>query len=450
MSCNCNRANPTCEPCAFCTPPGVTDLPVCQPVDICENSPVNMDCVTYSGEDFECLNVATGDSLISVMLNILNVYFPEEYCCGLEGTVEYITTTTTTTTTSTTTTSTSTTTTSTSTTTTTTTQAPVPYDCCIPFASTIEGPALYNTTTNTVTLIGIPGFSIGKAIANTRTKLWSFTNTIGEIKEWNFTQIPFSATVSRTITYDSNLYSIYSLFAINNTTLIGIDYSTIPARVVSIDVTTTTAVVTVLFTMPAGRIVSGNPIYTVAGNLVIPNATLAGTNYITQYSDLNGTFELEINLGNSQIKGLYNCAGGIYFPSNAQILSIIDATYPYAVLDLTTLIPKDFLSTSTSRDCLKLDFEPQPVTTSTSTTSTTLPQGRYATIPVPVLPSANLVISYTNINGVPIVNQTIPAQASPTNYNLCIECDSAITVNSGTVPGIITYTDISSVGCNCI
>lgn len=378
MSCNCNRANPTCEPCAFCTPPGVTDLPICQPVDICENSPVNMDCVTYSGEDFECLNVATGDSLISVMLNILNVYFPEEYCCALEGTVEYITTTTTTTTTSTTTTSTSTTTTSTSTTTSTTTIPTVPYDCCIPFASTTEGPALYNTATNTVTLIGIPGFSLGKAIANTRTKLWSFTNTIGEIKEWNFIQSPFSATVSRTITYDSSLYNIYSLFAINNTTLIGIDYPTTlltPNRILLIDVTTTTAVVTVLFAMPLGRVPSGNPIYTLSGKLVIPNVGTAGfPNYITQYSDLNGTFELEIDVDNRQIKGLYNCAGGIYFPSNAQILTIIDTEYPYTRLDLIDLIPKDFLTISTSRDCLTLDFEGggTPVTTTTTTTTTTV------------------------------------------------------------------------------
>lgn len=375
MPCNCNRENPTCEPCAICTPPGVTDLPICQPVDICENSPINMDCVTYSGEDFECLNVATGDSLISVMLNILNVYFPEEYCCALEGTVEYITTTTTTTTTSTTTSTTSTTTTSTSTTTTTTTEAPIPYDCCIPFASTIDGPALYNTTTNTVTLVGIPGFSIGKAIANTRNRIWSFTNTIGEIKEWSFTQIPFSATATRTITYDSTFYSIYSLFAIDNTTLIGIDYSNpTTSRVVSIDVTTTTAVVTVLFTMPAGRVVSGNPIYTLAGNLVIPNATLAGTNYITQYSNLNGTFDLEINLGNSQIKGLYDCAGSVYFPSAAGVLTIINTTSPYTTLQLLNPTPKELLSTSTSRDCLKLDFEGSgtPVTTTTTTTTTTV------------------------------------------------------------------------------
>lgn len=377
MSCNCNRANPNCEPCAFCIPPGVTDLPVCTPVDICENSPININCVTYSGEDFDCLNVTNGDSLISVLLNILNVYFPEEYCCALEGTVEYIATTTTTST-STTTTSTSTTTTSTSTTTTTTTVAPIPYDCCIPFASTTEGPALYNTATNTVTLIGIPGFSLGKAIANTRNKLWSPSSTVGEIKEWNFVQTPFSATLSRTITYNSGLYNIQSLFAINNTTLIGIDYPSIlltPNRILLIDVTTTTAVVTVLFAMPLGRIPSGNPIYTLGGKLVIPNAGTPGfPNYITQYSDLNGTFELEINVDNSQVKGLYNCAGAIYFPSNAQILTIIDTEYPYTRLDLLDLLPKDVLSISTSRDCLTLDFEGSgtPVTTTSTTTTTTV------------------------------------------------------------------------------
>ncbi len=407
MPCNCNRENPTCEPCAICTPPGVTDLPVCTPVDICENSPVNMDCVTYSGEDFECLNVTNGDSLISVMLNILNVYFPEEYCCALEGTVEYITTTTTTTTTSTTTTSTSTTTTSTSTTTSTTTVAPIPYDCCIPFVSTMEGPALYNRATNTVTLVGIPGFSTGKAIANTRNKLWAPTTTVGEIKEWNFTQIPFSATASRTIYYDDTLYSIYSLFAINNTTLIGIDYSNpTTSRVVSIDITTTTAVVTVLFSLPAGRVASGNPIYTLAGNLVILNtiSTVTSNTYITQYSDLAGTLDLEILVSNNLLRGIFDCANAIYITDSSTGVFIIDPTFPYSQLELTPSASKVFLSTSTSRDCLKLDFTGSGTVT---TTTTPTPSNRWIASNNGGVATGNLVCFIST--GGPTLYSNIPA-----------------------------------------
>ena len=83
MSCNCNTANPKCEPCSVCTPPGVTGLTTCAPVRPCDGDTIDINCVQYSGIDFECINTATGDTLISVLLNILNVYFPVETCCEL-------------------------------------------------------------------------------------------------------------------------------------------------------------------------------------------------------------------------------------------------------------------------------------------------------------------------------------------------------------------------------
>ncbi len=187
MSCNCNTANPKCEPCMICTPPGVTDLPQCTPPDPCEGQRVNGDCVRYNGKEYDCIPVYSDQSIFVVMFNILEYFYPlsSEYCCGIGGgSVQYVPPTTTTTSTTTTSTTTSTTTTTTSTTTTTTTQAP--YDCCIPFVSTMKGPGLYNTSINAYTAIAIPGFTIGKSIANTKTKLWAPTSTVGEIKEWNF------------------------------------------------------------------------------------------------------------------------------------------------------------------------------------------------------------------------------------------------------------------------
>jgi hypothetical protein len=116
----------------FCTPPGVTGLTTCQPPDPCEGYTTDISCVTYTGQDFPCIDVNNGDGLISVLLNILATYFPPEVCCQLEGELSFYTTTTSTTTTSTTTTTTtSTTTTTTSTTTTTTTAAPSTCNCFI-------------------------------------------------------------------------------------------------------------------------------------------------------------------------------------------------------------------------------------------------------------------------------------------------------------------------------
>ena len=115
MSCNCNNANKNCEPCAFCTPPGVTGLTTCQPIDPCEEKP-NVDCVYYNGPDAECLGIHQGDSLTFVLQSILEYYIaPVDGCCDLDGIAEFVTTTT----------STSTSTTTSSTTTTTT----LPPDC---------------------------------------------------------------------------------------------------------------------------------------------------------------------------------------------------------------------------------------------------------------------------------------------------------------------------------
>lgn len=132
MSSNCNHINPKCDPCEICTPPGVTNLPDCNPKDLCTEK-TNISCVEYNGIDFSCLGVTNGDSLINVLLAILAEIFPIEYCCQLDGTIlNYATTTSTTTTT------TSTTTTSTSTTTTTTTMAPYT-DCkCYQLTNTDE------------------------------------------------------------------------------------------------------------------------------------------------------------------------------------------------------------------------------------------------------------------------------------------------------------------------
>jgi hypothetical protein len=88
MSCNCNTASKTCDPCAFCTPPGVTGLTTCAPVDPCDGETIDSECVIYSGVDYECIDVASGDTLISVLLSILETYFPEADCCKmLNGTL---------------------------------------------------------------------------------------------------------------------------------------------------------------------------------------------------------------------------------------------------------------------------------------------------------------------------------------------------------------------------
>jgi len=94
-----------------------------------------------------------------------------------------------------------------------------------------------------------------------------------------------------------------------------------------------------------------------------------------------------------------------------------------------------------------------PPTTSTTTTTTIPPDilyGRKASIPVPVLPDSNLIISYFDTNGILVPSYIVPAQSVPTTYYLCIQCGSTVTVVSGTPTGTITYDDTSLVDCNCL
>lgn len=103
MSCNCNTASKNCDPCSFCTPPGVTGLPQCIPVDPCSEK-IDSCCVLFSGDDIACLEIVKDDQVCDIITKLFLAFSPN------------CTTTTSTTTTSTTTTS--------STTTTTTTEAP--------------------------------------------------------------------------------------------------------------------------------------------------------------------------------------------------------------------------------------------------------------------------------------------------------------------------------------
>lgn len=130
MSCNCNTADPNCEPCAFCTPPGVKCLPDCNPQDPCPEK-LDLCCVSNTTQDYPCSDISNGQPLCETIIKIFEAEFPESVCCALEMSIDLLadppittTTSTTSTTTTTTTASPTSTTTSTTSTTTTTTSGP--------------------------------------------------------------------------------------------------------------------------------------------------------------------------------------------------------------------------------------------------------------------------------------------------------------------------------------
>jgi len=83
MSCTC-KTNPLCEPCAFCTPPGVTCLTTCVPPDPCPEK-INLDCILYSGETHTCSDITHLDPLSGMILKVLDILFPLTYCCNIIG-----------------------------------------------------------------------------------------------------------------------------------------------------------------------------------------------------------------------------------------------------------------------------------------------------------------------------------------------------------------------------
>jgi len=92
MSCNCKLSSSSCEPCAFCSPPGVTCLTTCEPVDPCDGKKIDLCCVLYSGPDHECSDIITGDPLCEIIIQVLEILFPLDYCCALTGELTVITT----------------------------------------------------------------------------------------------------------------------------------------------------------------------------------------------------------------------------------------------------------------------------------------------------------------------------------------------------------------------
>lgn len=115
MSCTCNKSV-NCEPCAFCTPPGVVCLPDCNPEDPCPEK-IDLCCVEFSGQTQPCANIQNTESLCDLIETFFEQGVPTPVFCELEVSVDILPSPITTS--STTTTSTSTTSTSSSTTTTT-------------------------------------------------------------------------------------------------------------------------------------------------------------------------------------------------------------------------------------------------------------------------------------------------------------------------------------------
>jgi hypothetical protein len=208
----------------------------------------------------------------------------------------------------------------------------------------------YNINTNVSTFLqtGYFSFSGGSPdIANTLTKLWvyrpgpsSSSSAYTEIAEYNITLSPYTSTFNRIII--ANAFFGNGLCAIDDTHLISSTRATTSQSVVTIIKITlnpnNTGTVENLFTLPSGRQVSGDIIYTTNGKIIVTTIRVTSgsgiTNWISQYALINNVWVLEMdkNVTNDApgANGLAMSGGNILIFSG-QNLKRIDTNFPYSI-----------------------------------------------------------------------------------------------------------------------
>ena len=208
----------------------------------------------------------------------------------------------------------------------------------------------YNNNTNVSTLLFNtipPALLPSSDIAHTTSKLWVYN---AAIYEWNITLSPFTKTFNRTITLPVGVTLGNGVAAVNDTQLISSNI--INNYVVRITLNTNnTSTVENLFTLPLGRIVAGDIIYTIDGKIIVTTKTTVTTPiqsfYISQYSFINNTWVLEMDRNITttapQPYGLSTINGDIYVfstrSSNSNICDIfkINKIFPYNVTYINTI-----------------------------------------------------------------------------------------------------------------
>jgi hypothetical protein len=159
-----------------------------------------------------------------------------------------------------------------------------------------------------------------------------YDGTIQEIQEYDITLSPWSATFNRTITYPSGVYLGSGLGAITNTQLISTNTLTSPHEIIVLDITTNTAVSTVIGTLGTDRAVAGDILLTTTNKILVTNADIiSGNQYLTQYSYPSGAFEVEVDITSSTPLpyGIFIDSGNIYVCDvNGEIYNV-NVNFPY-------------------------------------------------------------------------------------------------------------------------
>jgi hypothetical protein len=204
-------------------------------------------------------------------------------------------------------------------------------------------------------------------VAHTSNKLWVYKYNLGtftyDIREFNITMKPFTATYNREIT---NVPVGSGLCAISDTKLIAIKREdALNTKVYECDITNNISVNTYKFNLPANHYVSGDYLLTTTNKLIV---TLLDSDenklYISQYDYLTGILDMTKEITYIMLRpyGVFEYETDIYivanigtYPNDTGEIYKIDKTSPYG-LTLYDTIPYGPMGASQIPEQLTVHF----------------------------------------------------------------------------------------------
>lgn len=244
----------------------------------------------------------------------------------------------------------------------------------------------YDFSANTITPIqttNFIGFFNCGDIANTSNRLWLNNNTTNKIWEYSLNLCPLSTSFVRQISVPTTTFGGLGkgLTAINNNNLITAGQAPNPKLpIYRTNIVGNTAINTLLFFLPNGRSICEDILYVAlssSAKIILTNYKFSTTGttgfFLTQYDANSGLLEMDKFIPSSLIsepKGLFTRENKIYITDagNGNIWSV-GLTNPYP-LTLVQQIPDQTTyytigtGASTSPECNKTAFKPQPVVSS--------------------------------------------------------------------------------------
>jgi hypothetical protein len=287
----------------------------------------------------------------------------------------------------------------------------------------------YDFTTNVSTLLfdPIPPMTgqFSRDIAHTNNKLWLYTSG-NTIYEWNITLNPFTKTFNRTL-LGGTLGN--GLCAVNDTQLICSVGSVITRLTLNLNNTITTQN---LFTLPTGRQVSGDIIYTTNDKIIVTTFTSGNySTYISQYALIGNSWILEFDKNITSPAsipfGLATINNNLYIFSTIYMYKI-DTVFPYTITQVKN-IGKTVAGASQLPSCSNVTFVTTTETCSSCNTYA-LPNNGIGSLTVDGLTVTTTYSGPTLLqNPSPLIATNCTAYGRPLN-----------TILVGHYPGLFTYT----------